>query len=63
MCVLCCVTCFVVVQVCVCVCVRTESNRLEGIMNNAAFIHQEFQVPEMEVLNLIRLFWGGFSLI
>ena len=50
-------------SVCVCVCVRTESNRLEGIMNNAAFIHQEFQVPEMEVLNLIRLFWGGFSLI
>ena len=24
--------------------------------------HQEFQVPKMEVLNLMRLFWGGFSL-
>ena len=21
-------------------------------------IHQEFQIPKMEVLNLIRLFWG-----
>ena len=26
--------------------------------------HQEFQVPKMEVLNLIRLFWGwGFPYI
>ena len=24
--------------------------------------HQKFQVPKMQVLNLIRLFWGGFSL-
>ena len=23
-------------------------------------LHQKFQVPEMEVLNLIRLFWGWF---
>ena len=23
------------------------------------FYHQEFPVPKMEVLNLIRLFWGG----
>ena len=21
--------------------------------------HQEIQVPKMEVLNLLRLFWGG----
>ena len=27
-----------------------------------AQFHQEFQVPKMEVLNLVRLFWGGFSL-
>ena len=23
--------------------------------------HQEFQVPKMEVLNIIRLFWGWVS--
>ena len=29
-----------------------------------AFFHQKFQVPKMEVLNLIRLFWGwGFPYI
>ena len=28
------------------------------------YYHQEFQVPKMEVLNLIRLFWGwGFPYI
>ena len=25
-----------------------------------SWFHQEFQVPKMEVLNLIRLFWGWF---
>ena len=24
--------------------------------------HQKFQVPKMQVLNLIWLYWGGFSL-
>ena len=39
---------------------------LEYILNfNAVLIdHQEFQVPKMDVLNLIRLFWGwGFPYI
>jgi len=26
--------------------------------NYRIFFHQEFQVPKMEVLNLIRPFWG-----
>ena len=28
------------------------------IADSTGFYHQEFQVPTMEVLNLIRLFWG-----
>ena len=32
--------------------------------NQLPFVHQEFQVPKLEVLNLIRLFWGwGFPYI
>ena len=33
-----------------------------GGSTSEAISHQEFQVPKMEVLNLIRLFGGGFSL-
>ena len=37
---------------------KPEDKEVPGI----DLYHQEFQVPKMEVLNLIRLFWGGFSL-
>ena len=32
--------------------------RYSTFMHQLAFCHQEFQVPKMEVLNLVRLFWG-----
>ena len=35
--------------------------RFPGSQGND-YYHQEFQVPKMEVLNLVRLFWGEFSL-
>ena len=28
------------------------------LLDMVAFFHQKFQVPKIEVLNLIRLFWG-----
>ena len=31
---------------------------VDGRREEEEIIHQEFQVPKMEVLNLIRLFWG-----
>ena len=34
-----------------------NSWRVEGL-EYETWNHQEFQVPKMEVLNLIRLFWG-----
>ena len=33
---------------------------LEELFNMTIHHHQEFQVPKMEVLNLIRLFYGRF---
>ena len=45
---------------CACFLDSTVSRRKAGL--NTICIHQEFQVPKMEVLNLIRLSWGGFPL-
>ena len=37
---------------------RTFADALFGGSSHTEPYHQEFQVPKMEVLNLVRLFWG-----